>query len=71
MGGADPGARSLCRQAHRNSVVNKKPTPEELRARVFQWLEEGKSLQYSAPARPSTPFEQHLIEKARKQGLVI
>jgi hypothetical protein len=55
----------------RIAVVHKKPTADELRARVIRWLEEGKSLQYSLPKRPPTPFEEYLIEKARKQGLEI
>jgi hypothetical protein len=56
----------------RITVLADKINAADLQDKVRKWLEEGKTLEYAPRTEPPpTEFEQILIEKFRKQGLVI
>ncbi len=56
----------------RITVLAKETKVTDLQEKVRKWLEEGKALDYAPRTEPPpSEFEQALIEKYRKQGLVI
>ncbi|HEX4124286.1 MAG TPA: hypothetical protein VHY37_06120 [Tepidisphaeraceae bacterium] len=55
----------------RITVLAEQPETEDLRTRALNLIEKAKTIQVTPRTTPPTPFEQYLIEQARKQGLEI